>query len=169
MKIINFINPTNPQDERSCAIWFKCTLAALLITFAVITYIQFAQIRLWYACRQEYKQYNALTKQYTYITEEKKKIEGQEQTLKTKIHHINDMHNQCSTYIEKLNALHTLCTNNTHFVSCALTPANMEITLNCSTIEQAQICCNMLSKNLKGMHISSIMPKKHTLHVTFKN
>jgi hypothetical protein len=169
MKIINFINPTDPHDIQACNVWFRITLTSVLITIAFITYIQFAQIRIWYGYRQKYKQDHTFIKQYEQFTEEKKKLEKQEQVLKTRVQHINDQHNTYSMYIEKLSAMQTLCTNTIHFVSCTLTPVHMEITLNCSTIEQAQICCNMLSKNTKGMRISSIVPQKNTLHVTFNN
>jgi predicted RND superfamily exporter protein len=169
MKIINFINPTNPHDIHACTIWLRFTIAAVLMIITFITYIQVSQIRLWYGYRQEYKKFHTLIKQYEQVVEEKKKLEGQEQTLKIKVQHINNQHNASTIYIEKLNILRTLCTNSIHLVSCTFAPVHTEITLNCNTIEQAQICCNMLSKNTKGLRISSIAPQKHTLQVTFKN
>jgi hypothetical protein len=174
MKIINFINTTSPQDEHACLIWFRFTVAIIGIAVIFIAYIQYTQIRLWYAYRQEYNQYNTHAKQCAQITEEKKKLATQEQTLKSKVQHINDTHNQCGTYLAQLNALQTL-SNNTNFVSCALTPRGMEITLTCDTVEQAQICCNVLSKNTQSgarkmnLHIASIVPKKQVLQVILKN
>ena len=169
MKIINFIDPINPQDIRACALWFKFTLALLLLASSCIAFLQYTQIRLWYTCRQKYTANMAFKKQYDQISEEKKKLEKQEQELQTKVHHIHDAHNAYNIYIEKINTLQKLSANHIQFVSCALTSSHMEITLNCPSVEQAQECCTALSQKVQGMHIASITPEKHALIVTCKN
>lgn len=170
MKIINFINPVSPQEERSCKTWFRVSLTLLLATVACITYMQVAQLIIWSSYRQEYKKYRNATKLYAQVTEEKKKLTAQELELKNKLNTIINGSNQCCKLIEQLNALHKACTQNIHLSSCSLSGDGALITINCPNIEQAQACVTSLtqSRQFADLRISSICPVRQSMNVILK-
>ena len=171
MKIINFINSADPNTIRSGRIWLRCTFILACITFAIITYMEISQIQTWSRCRCEYIKNNAAIKQHTHVIEEKKKLLEKEQKLKNYVNTIIHLHDKCCKNVESLNLLRTLQAHGSYLTSCSLNSDTTDITLNCKTIDQAQLCCTMLNKNKNclDLNIASIIPKKRSLSVTLKS
>lgn len=168
MKIINFITTINPAQERVCVTWLKSTFLLFLVTTGYITYIQVSQIKVWLSCRSEYKNNNYLIRNYTQIFTEQKNLETQELSLKNQSDIISKKHALCCKQVEQLNVLHSLCTRSANFISCSLNNTKMEITLNCPSIKNAQLCCATLNKNKNNMefNIISLVQNKDSINAT---